>query len=167
MDDSLLALKQDLNRIIGRVILKRPVLDLFLDGITQLIKEINPEASEEKIQLHLQTWVAGTAFVMDHHEPESYSSPICYASASGLREGFDTDESSELNQNLLESLTTYDSALKPEDSVGNPNEAVQITRLWVAEVVRTWQEKQPLTFNDVTKQIELLVYQLYGLKPMA
>ena len=160
-----LFIKQNLNNACLLVKPKQAAMETFKSNLIKLLTQQNEVESQEKVNIYLKTIFRNTFFDADHQEPE-YSSPVCFATESGLREGFE-----EPSVYKIITLSLENHALKPKPVANQMNlnpalkEAINLIKLSVKEILK-YPPNKPL--SDTTaqeKQVSTLVYQLYELTP--
>src|SRR5688572_15995582 len=131
-----LSIKQNLNNACLLVKPKQAAIETFIANLLKLIFQQNEVESQEKVNIYLETIFKNTFFDADHQEPE-YSSPVCFATGSGLREGFEEPTVYELNNPTIEINELVPNPVTNQMNL-NPElkEAINLIKLSVKEILK-------------------------------
>ncbi|GEO06669.1 hypothetical protein AAE02nite_43330 [Adhaeribacter aerolatus] len=161
------SIKQNLNKAYGLFKPKLAAIERFKTNLLSLVVQQSPEESEEQLTAYLANILQGT-FLEYANEETQNSSPVCYATISGLREGFEdpflTDVTTPFNP---DNKTLPASALPSGKTILPPylKEALHLTKLSVSTILRAKTTESPAETTILENRINELVYQLYELTP--
>jgi hypothetical protein len=164
--DQLFCIRQSLNKAYR---LGKPgpaAIEAFKGRLVTLLHQAAGQESEEKAKIYLMKILQDTCFAAGYEDPQSYSSPVCYAHAPGLREGFAPPFSPELQTSPNPEINSLPGTSLPKRLTISPDlrEALHATTCSVRQILSA-KGANPQAGSSLGKQIAALVCQLYGLNP--
>jgi hypothetical protein len=164
--DQLFCIRQSLNKAYRLGKPAHAAMEAFKDQLAALLYRAAGQESKEQAKSYLMEILRDTYFTAGYGEIHGNSSPVCYADVPGLRAGFEDPFSRDLQTAPSQENTCP--AGPPLPGRLPPSPDVREALLAAATGVRQVLSAQGLNLQaDVVleKQINSLVYQLFGLNP--
>lgn len=153
--------KQSLNKAFRLLKPKRASIEAFKGNLVHLLLQIRQDGNEAELKAYVREVLLDTFYEPEHQNPETNSSPVCYADAPELREEFNDAILPDSKANSL--VSTF--RIKNMTASAHLREALQITKSCVWQILTAKKDDPQPDRTALEKQIEELVYQLYELTP--
>ena len=164
--DQLHCIRQSLNKAYRLGKPANAAMEAFKGKLVTLLYRATGQESEEEAKAYLMEILQDTYFTAGYGEVQGNSSPVCYADVPGLRAGFEDPFSPDLQSATSQENTCPAGSPLPGRLPPGPD--VREALLAATTGVRQMLSAKGVTLQAnavLDKQINSLVYQLYGLSP--
>jgi hypothetical protein len=164
--DQLFCIRQSLNKAYRLGKPGHAAIEAFKAKLITLLYQAAGQENEEEAKIYLMEILRDTYFTAGYEEVQGNSSPVCYADVPGLRAGFEDPFSRDLQTAPSQENTYLPGSPLPDRAALSPD--VREALLAAISGVRQILSVKGVNLQaDVAleKQIQNLVYQLYGLNP--